>query len=223
MIRGVLVAMISGVLGLGLTVGARLAQRPVNAEVTPTEAPTQRIRRVRTRMVRSECPGGLTGFEDQRNEIAAETRRLQAERAGLAYRANDLGSAWPDALNDGFRPEEVRPELEAMLPDDAEVEWSCDTVPCTAMIVLPGEAYEDASELRNAIESSFPGASSEVVPVDAEAYPDREGEAFGQAIWVQPMPELEDEAHQARAYYQQRQPRKAVHEAMRQRWLQSGD
>ena len=79
------------------------------------------------------------------------------------------------------------------------------------------------SGLREAIESPFPGASLEVVDVDDEAYPDREGEAFGQAIWVQPMPELEDEAHQARAYFQKRQPRRAVHQAMRQRWLQSGD
>ena len=223
MIRGVLVSVLGAGLGLGGTVGVRLAQRPETVEAVQVEVSEPRIRRVRTRMVRSECPGGLTGFEDQRREIQAETQRLRAEEAGLANRTKDLGASWPEAWNDGFRPEEVRPELEALLPDDAEVEWSCEEVPCTAMIVLPGDAHEQATGLRDAIEARYPGASSEVVAVDAEAYPDHEGEAFGQAIWVQPMPELDDEAHRSRAYYQQRQPRKAVHEAMRQRWLHAGD
>ncbi len=198
----------------GVTVGARWPSDPVEEAAAPTTS--NRARKTRIRMVRTDCPGGLEGFDAELADLAAETARVRAETLGLAQRADSIGEAWPEGLNHGLEPDHVHAAVTELLPDDAMVEWDCDTVPCTAMIVLPDDGPGRAASLREALEAQFPGSTQAPWPVDREAYATYDPEAaVGQALVVQVMPELTEKAHKAWAYYAARHPRRVVREAMR--------
>jgi len=213
-----LVAVLGFVVAAGATYGFRLSRlepevHALDRGLAPMQLTPKQLtpRRTRIRPVRAECPGGLDGFEPQLAEINAEAARVRAEVRGTQSRAEQMGQAWPVELNQGIEPETVRQAVAALIPDDALVEWSCEAVPCTAVVVLPGADSERATQLRSGIEARFPGSSEEVHQVEAGQL------VAGYALHFQVMPELVEPAHEQRAYYLSRHPRKAVMEAMRAR------
>lgn len=212
--RLALLALGGFVVAAGLTMGARWPTDTV--EISEAPKGSKKARKTRIRMVRTDCPGGLEGFDTQLADLAAETARVRAETVGLGQRADSIGEAWPEALNEGLEPDDVHAAVAELLPDDAMVEWDCDAVPCTAMIVLRDAGPERAASLREALEAQFPGSTQAPWPVDREAYATYDpAAAIGQALVVQAMPELTEEAHKAWGYYAARHPRRVVREAMR--------
>ena len=196
----------------------RAPDTDVNTPVAQVKQSTKKSTKVRRHLVRTHCPPGLPGFEQEIAEVNRETSRVKAEIGGLKKRTQSLGAAWPESLNEGIEPEVVRPLIEALLPEDAIVTWACEEAPCTAMIVLPGASSERTEELRRQINEQMEGAPSDVIPIDDEAYSvydDGDRQASELAIYVHPMPELTEESHKARAYYMSRHPPKWCREQMR--------